>query len=928
MKSVIKLPQQRGMVLAVASAIVGLASASAQADCVSGGTIASNSVGINWVSGNCTVNTGVILANRGQLTALSSSSSVGTLTNSGKLLGAEYGLMNNGTIGLVDNRPGGTIAGASSGAGILNNGSIGALSNSGNISAGSTGVRNAGTVGTLTNTGLINGGGGFGYNGFNGIFNIGAITQIDNLAGATISGANIGIANSSNIITLNNSGTITGGSSSINNSGAIGTLTNSGVIKTTGLGAAGVRNAGSITRIDNLAGGVISANTAMTNSGGTIGTLNNSGTITGTVVGVRNSSQLNTITNNSGGTIFGRTAIYNSGTGAIGVFSNSGTISGTLFAFYNAAGGTLGSVSNTGLIAGNIFNGASGDLTISGGSGTIFGTLTGSGGGIGAGNTGTITNTASNLVFSSGNQLLNDNINVGSNALNNTAATLQVNSAIGITGNYSQGAGATLQIGIADNAVAGGTIGSDSGYGRLVVSGSATIAPGASVSLKPLGTYAFAAGQRFVVVDASSTGTNYNAASLVYSAGSYDGVLRGVNVTAAGHSDLVVTLSGKQNAILASVPNAVSSLSGLLGYSGIDPALLNLFNAANALVAAGDQGSANRAGVQLGPVQQSAANGAAAAPTLDALNIVAAHADSLRVSQADGAQSGVATGEESRTRGVWGQALGGHASQGDRAQTPGYSANYGGMLWGLDLPINDRWSAGGAVSYTNTAIYNAGDSAGSSTHVNAYGLIGYATYTGQPWYLNLSAGVMQQEYTTDRLINFSGFSGDANGKFSGRQYVTRAEFGYPMALGSATLTPLASLTYSNLHQNGYTESGGNGAALTVSSARAISVNSALGFKLEEGFKTSYGTLVPDMRLQWLHEYDHTRQVTGASFAADPSGETAFTSAGAGPVSNEASLSFGVTLLRANNLSLTARYELQAGGGFVSQTGSLRLRQLF
>ena len=70
------------------------------------------------------------------------------------------------------------------------------------------------------------------------------------------------------------------------------------------------------------------------------------------------------------------------------------------------------------------------------------------------------------------------------------------------------------------------------------------------------------------------------------------------------------------------------------------------------------------------------------------------------------------------------------------------------------------------------------------------------------------------------------------------------------------------------------------------------------------------------------------QATGASFAADPTGQTAFTTVGATPVSNLADLSLGVTLLKANNLSLSARYELQAARGFVSQTGSLRLRQLF
>ena len=66
----------------------------------------------------------------------------------------------------------------------------------------------------------------------------------------------------------------------------------------------------------------------------------------------------------------------------------------------------------------------------------------------------------------------------------------------------------------------------------------------------------------------------------------------------------------------------------------------------------------------------------------------------------------------------------------------------------------------------------------------------------------------------------------------------------------------------------------------------------------------------------------------ADFAADATGGTAFTTAGATPVSNLADVTLGVTLVRANNLSLAARYELQAGSGFVSNTGILRLQQQF
>ena len=87
-------------------------------------------------------------------------------------------------------------------------------------------------------------------------------------------------------------------------------------------------------------------------------------------------------------------------------------------------------------------------------------------------------------------------------------------------------------------------------------------------------------------------------------------------------------------------------------------------------------------------------------------------------------------------------------------------------------------------------------------------------------------------------------------------------------------------------------------------------------------------MAPELQLAWRHEYNNTRVQTQASFAADPTGETAFTSTGARPVANAAVVSAGVTLLRANNLSLTARYTVGAGSGYVSQAGTLRLRQLF
>jgi outer membrane autotransporter protein len=915
--------------LALTAALAAMAPLAAQATPTCNNTPISSSITsqVTWSTGDCTVtSTGVI--NVTSTTALLATGSMnGTLTNSGAINGSSnYGISNGGNITVLNNTLGGSISGA--GTGIINNntGTIGALTNSGSISGnagnaiynrgridtltnndsgsmsgGTAAIYNSGVIGALTNNGAI-------ISSVIGVYNSGSITALTNNSGGAISGVSAGIHNNSGTIgTLNNSGTISGGSTGIFSNGTIGILTNSGTISANDGSGIGINNnsGGTITTLNNS--GVISGNWGIANIGGTIGVLTNNGTISGNGgIGINNTS-------------------YNGNNGTIGTLTNSGLITGTNYAIYNSFSDTLGTITNSGVIAGNIENDSTNDLNINGGSGAMFGTLTGFGGTIGA-----ITNTASNLAFGSGNLLLNDNINVGSNAVNNTGtAVLQVNQPITITGNYNQGAGATLQIGVASGATTQGAI-TDTGYGRLVVNGNSTIAVGSSVTLQSNG-YAFAAGQRYVVIDTTGTAV-YNESSLHYSINGYTSTVTGADMLNGSNHDLVLNLvsatpiATSSPAAIASAPNAVASLNGLLNYnvtSNLDPALNTLRNAMLGSLSQGSAATANQIGKQLAPTQPTAA---AAAPTTDALNVVGGHVDALRVAQADG--SGVATGEGAPQTGVWSQVYGGHAGQGQIGQVDGYNANYGGLLIGADKAMNDNWRAGGVFTYSNTAVNSTGDTTGDTARINSYGLIGYASYTGSPWYVNLSGAVMDQQYDTTRQVNFQGFSGTANGQFSGRQYVARAEAGYPLALGGVTLTPLASLTYSYQNQGSYTESGGNGAALAVDAAHADSVKSGLGARLEKSFSTHYGEIVPELQLQWIHEYDHTAQVTGASFAADPTGQTAFTTVGAVPVSNLADLSLGVTLLKANNLSLSARYELQAARGFVSQTGTVRLRQLF
>src|SRR5450830_1440683 len=339
-------------------------------------------------------------------------------------------------------------------------------------------------------------------------------------------------------LTISSSGSVSvsAGSAIAASGSSLGALTNSGLISGSTY-AIDYTGSGTNSSLTNNSGGTISGDTVgiYNVSGSTIGTLSNSGIISSNNKGINNGGTIISLTNNSGGTISGAYGIYNSGT--ITSLSNSGLITGTSYAIYNTANGTISSFTNSGTIAGTIRNLSSRDLSINGGTGSTFGTLTGLSSGIG-----TITNTASNVVFASGNQLLNDNINVGTHTVSNLAGTLQVNNHLTITGNYSQASAATLQIGVANGATSNG-LDSDTGYGRLYVSGTSAIASGSTVSLTKLNnSYAFATGQRYVVIETTGAAT-YNASALNYSVSGY--AVTGASVadsTNTGATDLVLTL--------------------------------------------------------------------------------------------------------------------------------------------------------------------------------------------------------------------------------------------------------------------------------------------------------------------------------------------------------------------------------------------------
>ena len=413
---------------------------------ISSGTIygVANGIAVN-VAGGATlgglVNTGGIFATGTSAVAVDVFGSVGSITNSGTILGsADSGstsgavrIETTGSVTSITNNAGGTISSATAGGAVDIAGTAGTVTNNGLLST-SGGTNNAavyvegsGTAGSLINgptgtilantqagyavevSGLLTSGTNSGTiqstgNGGYGVYvDFGTVPTFTNAAGGLISATGSAFAIGNTVGTLVNAGTITSptGTGLAILGGTLTSFVNSGLVSAGGPDGIAVNvSAGAITTFSNQTGGTITGSGTAIAIGGVVGPITNAGTIisaTGTAISIGAGGLVTSgITNSAGGLISGTVAIDNS------------------------ANITPLSITNAGSINGAILFGTGGDsLAITGGAitGNIVG-QSGSGGSISV-------NLASNGTFVAGNTISAiDAFTVNSGTLANTGSIL------------------------------------------------------------------------------------------------------------------------------------------------------------------------------------------------------------------------------------------------------------------------------------------------------------------------------------------------------------------------------------------------------------------------------------------------------------------------------------------------------------------------
>jgi autotransporter-associated beta strand protein len=460
---------------------------------------------------------------------------------------------------------------------------------------------------------------------------------------------------------------------------------------------------------------------------------------------------------------------------------------------------------------------------------------------------------------------------IGGNLVNNGIVG-QGNSpgTLTVSGNYTQGAGAALRIGVAGLA--------PGQHDLLAVNGHAAV--GGTLQFIRLGNFNIQPGDQITFLTAKNgvSGTFSNVQNGLLGTGT----IVQVQVTSLANS---VVLEGTQGSFadtpgVATTPNNRAVAKALDSARG-DPREAALFAFLNSqpladlphdltLIAPTAVTSINATAVSVGKVQISNI-GQRLANVRGGSNGFSSSGFSINggaVSFSDGLP-GVSGPEGKGGTPVfaptpdnrWGVFLTGLGEFTDVSDTPnaaGYNVDTGGFTFGVDYRVTPNIAVGLTAGYAHTSVNPTG---GGRIDVNGGKLGAYATIFGNGFYLDTAATGGPSGYNTHRAA----LQGSADGSTDGADFNALVAGGYDWKTGNLSIGPTASFQYSYTGLNSFTETGSL-APLKFPDQNTESERTAFGAKASYEWKVGHIILIPQVSLAWQHEFGATAYSIVSGFA--------------------------------------------------------------
>jgi outer membrane autotransporter protein len=262
------------------------------------------------------------------------------------------------------------------------------------------------------------------------------------------------------------------------------------------------------------------------------------------------------------------------------------------------------------------------------------------------------------------------------------------------------------------------------------------------------------------------------------------------------------------------------------------------------------------------------------------------------------------------------EGTGGSASVDSSNGISGYDFDTMGVTLGADLRVNDHLVIGilGAYANSEASLMNNGN-----IDVNSYKGAIYATLFSDGFYLDALLGAGYNEYDTKR----SSLLGYATGSPDGWELDTLLNGGYDLHKGNWTFGVMASVAYTKLTLNSFTETGSL-SPLRYPEQSQESLRTNLGAKIAYTADVNGIKVTPQVRLSWQHEYLDSTQAMNSQFATGNS--RTFTVSGPEIGRDSALISAGVNVQVSPTVNVYAYYDGQLGrNNYSSNSASIGLK---
>jgi outer membrane autotransporter protein len=254
----------------------------------------------------------------------------------------------------------------------------------------------------------------------------------------------------------------------------------------------------------------------------------------------------------------------------------------------------------------------------------------------------------------------------------------------------------------------------------------------------------------------------------------------------------------------------------------------------------------------------------------------------------------------------------------------GYTFSVLGFNVGADYRLRDDLVMGFGTGYYDTGASFRGS--GGAADISSIPFYLYGAYTPGSFYAMGYLGYTLNLYGLDRNIAFGGINRTATSSVSGNQLNISLETGYDFRVAQFTITPAATLYYSQAWVGGFTEDGAGSLNLDVDAQSADSLQTGLGMRLSLPFKSGTTLILPQIYAFYQHEFVNNNRGLDARLAQ--TGST-FGFQTESPSRDFAVLGAGLALGLRQNLTLRANYNTEVGrGGYTPHMVSAGLRYEF